>query len=64
MEEGRLIGADVDERRLDSRQHRLDLPVVDVADHPPGFRTVDEQLNELVVLQDCDAGFPLRRVDE
>ena len=64
VQEGGLLGADVHEGRLDARQHRVDLAPVDVADHAPCFRAVDLQLNELVVLDDRDANFALRRTDQ
>ena len=64
MEEGTLLGADVDERGLNAGKHRVDLAEVDVADHAAGVWAVDEQLNELVVLEDRDPRFARARVDE
>ena len=64
MEEGTLLGADADERCLEPRLYCVDLPEVDVTDHPLVLRTVDLQFNELVVLDDRDAHFPLRRADK
>ena len=42
MEKGTLFSADVHERRLDARENRFDFTEVNVANHPPGFGTVDE----------------------
>ena len=64
VQEGALVGANVDECRLQARQHRLDLSPVDVADHPPCFRTLDLQLNELVVLENRNAHFALGCADQ
>ena len=64
MKERALLGADVHERRLDPRQHGLDFPEINVPDHPLALWTVDLQFNELVVLDDGDAHFPLRRADQ
>ena len=61
VKERALLGADVDERRLDARKHRFDLAEVDVADHAAGCPAVDEQLDKLVVLQDRDARLARRR---
>ena len=45
MKERALLGADVDECRLDTREHSFDLPEIDVTDHPLVLRTVHLQLN-------------------
>jgi hypothetical protein len=37
---------------------------IDVADHPAIVGSIDEQLDELVVLDDRDARLALRRIDE
>ncbi len=52
VQEGRLALADVDERRLDAGQHCLDPAQVDVADATAMIGTIDQQLDELVVLED------------
>ena len=64
VEEGTLLGADVDERGLKAGKHCVYLAEVDVADHPAGVGTVDEELNELVVLEDGDPRFARGRVDQ
>ena len=64
VKEGTLFGADVDERRLNARKNCFDFTEVDVADHPPGFGAVDEELDELVVLDDRDPRFARVRIDE
>ena len=64
MEERALLLADVDERRLNPGQHRLDAAEVDVPDRAPMVRPVDQQLDQAVVFQDSHAGFPLAPVDQ
>src|SRR4029077_14240714 len=64
MQKRTLLGPNVHERCLDTRQYRFDLPDVDIADHAPGFRPIDEQLNELVVLQYGDPRLARVRVDQ
>ena len=64
MQERTLLGPNVHERCLDTRQYRFDLPDVDIADHAPGFRPIDEQLSELVVLQYGDPRLARVRVDQ
>src|SRR5688572_30120713 len=64
MEKCALLRADVDERGLNARKNGLDFTEVDVANHPPGFGTVDEELHELVVLEDRDPRFARARIDE
>ena len=64
VEERTLLGPNVHERCLNARQYRFDLPDVDIADHAPGFRPIDEQLNELVVLQYGDPRLARVRVDQ
>ncbi len=51
VEEARLPGADVHERRLDPRQHRVDPSQEDVSHQPPLVGTVEHQLNEFVVFE-------------
>ncbi len=60
MEEGGLIGADLDERGLDPRQDRLDAAQVDVADDPARVGPLHQELDEDVVLEYRHARF-LRR---
>ena len=64
MEKGTLLGADVDERGLKAGKNCIDLAEVDVTHHAAGIGTIDEELNELVVLEDGDPGFPLGRIDQ
>ena len=61
MEEGALLGADVDECGLDAGEDCLDPAKVDVADHASVVWTIDEKLNELLVLQNRHARFARRR---
>jgi hypothetical protein len=49
---------------LYARKNRFDFTEVDVADHPPGFGAVDEQLDELIVLDDRDPRLARVRIDE
>jgi hypothetical protein len=51
VKKGTLLGADVDEGRLDPRKDRFDPAQIDVADHAAVVWTIDEKLNELIVLQ-------------
>ena len=64
VQERALLRADVDERRLNARKNRFDSSEVDVADHAAGVGTVDQELNELVVLEDGDPRFSRVRVDQ
>jgi hypothetical protein len=64
VEESALFGANVDEGGLDAGEHCVDPAQVDITDHSSGVWTVDEQLNELVVLQNRDPRFARSRVDE
>ena len=64
VQEGALLLADVDERGLNARQHRLDPSEVDVADRAAVVGAVDQQLDQAVVFQDRHAGFPLAPVDQ
>ena len=64
VEERALLLADVDEGRLDARQHRLDPTQVDVADRAAMVGPVHQQLDQTVVFQDGHAGFPLAPVDQ
>ena len=64
VQEGALLGTNIDEGGLNPWLYRLDASQVDVSNHPTCFRTVDQEFNELVVLDDGDADFPRRRTDE
>src|SRR5689334_12478969 len=64
VEEGALVSPDVDECGLDSRKHGLDRAQVDIAHHAAGVRTIDQELNKAVVLQDRDAGLARGPADE
>src|SRR5207244_1294633 len=55
VEKGALFRPDVDERGLYPRKHGLDRAEVDVAHHAAGVRTIHQELNKAVVLQDRDA---------
>src|SRR5689334_4020590 len=64
VEKGALFGADVDEGRLYPRKHGLDRAEVDIAHHAAGVRTIHQELNKAVVLQDRDARFARGPADE
>jgi hypothetical protein len=64
VQKGTLLCPDVHERCLDAGQYSFDLPDVDIADHAPSFRPIDEELNELVVLQYGDPRLARVRVDQ
>ena len=64
MEEGALLLADVHERGLDAGEDRLDPSEIDVADDAAVIGTVDQQLDQPVVLEDGHAGLPLAPVDQ
>src|SRR3989475_1321578 len=55
VEKGALFRSDVDERGLYPRKHGLDRPEVDIAHHAAGIRTIHQELNKAVGLQDRDA---------
>ena len=61
VEEGGLLHADVDERRLHARQHALDPALVDVADDAALALALDVELDELPLLDERDAGLRARR---
>ena len=63
MQEGAFLSPYIDERCLYARQYCFDLPDVDIADHAPSFRPVDEKLNELIVLEYGDPRLARVRVD-
>src|SRR2546425_1015452 len=62
VEESAFLLADVDECRLDSRQHRFDSAEIDIADRSTVIRPVDEELGQAVVFEDSHAGLPLASV--
>ena len=64
MEKSALFGADVDEGRLDAGQDSFDLADVDVADRTAGVRTIDQELNKAVVLENGHAGLPRAARDQ
>ncbi len=64
VEEGALLHADVDECRLDSRQHGINLSQVHVANHATVIWTIDEQLDQLLVLQNRHARLTRAGVNE
>jgi hypothetical protein len=64
VEECALLLTDVDEGGLDSREHSLDPPQVDVAHRAPVVGTVHQQFDQPIVFQDSNAGFPLASVDQ
>ena len=64
VQERALLRADVDERCLNAGKDRFYSSEVDVADHAAGLGTVDQKLNELVVLDDGDPRFARVRVDQ
>jgi hypothetical protein len=64
VEEGGALEADVDERRLHPGQHASDLAGVDVADPAALERSLDVQLLDRTVLDDGDAGFLRRPVNQ
>jgi len=55
---------DVEKRRLNAGEHRVDPPQVNVADHAPVVGPIHQQLDEAVVLQDGHAGLALAAIDE
>jgi hypothetical protein len=64
MKECAFLGSDVDESGLNAGKDRFYLPQINVADHPPCVRTVDKELDKLVILQDRDTGLPRVCIDE
>ena len=64
VQERAFFRAYVDERCLNSRKDRLYSSEVDVADHAARLGTIDQKLNELVVLDDRDPRFSRVRVDQ
>src|SRR5688572_3564877 len=59
-----LLGPNVYEGCLDSRKYRFDTTEVNVAHHPAGIGSINQQLDELIVLENGDARFSWRRVDQ
>src|SRR5439155_11460978 len=64
VKKGALFRPDVDERGLYPRKHGLDRAEVDVAHHAAGVRTIHQELNKAVVLQDRDASLACGPADE
>src|SRR2546429_222314 len=64
VEKGALFRSDVDERGLYPRKHGLDRAEVDIAHHAAGIRTIHQELNKAVVLQDRDASLACGPADE
>ena len=64
VQEGGLVEADVDERRLHPRQHADDLPLVDVAGDAALAATLDVQLDERRVLEERYPCLPGDHVDQ
>src|SRR5205823_13817022 len=64
VEKGALFRPDVDERGLYPRKHGLDRAEVDIAHHAAGVRTIHQELNKAVGLQDRDASFACGPADE
>jgi hypothetical protein len=59
MEERALLGADIQERGLNTGKNSFYFAEVDVPDGAPGIRTIDQEFNKAVVLENSHAGFPL-----
>ena len=64
VEEGALLSADVDEGCLNSGEHCIDPAQIDVTDHASVVWTIDEKLDEFLVLQNRDPRFTRDRVNE
>ena len=64
VEERALLESDVDECGLDAGKDRFYTTEIDVTDHPAMVGTIDEQLNEPIVLQDCDPRLARGAVDQ
>ena len=64
MQESRPLQPDVDERRLHAGQYTRHLAKIDVTDHPALQRALDLQLLYGAVLDDCNARFLRRPVDQ
>jgi hypothetical protein len=64
MEEGALLHPNIDKRSLNTWKYRLYAPEVDVTDSTPLIGSVDQQLDELVVLEDGHAGLAWCARDE
>jgi hypothetical protein len=62
VEEGALFQADVHEGGLDAWQNRFNAAEIDVSNGSPVIRTIHEQFDEPLVLQDRHTGFPLAPV--
>jgi len=64
VEECALLLANVHEGGLDAGQDSFDPAEVDVPDGAPMVGPIDEKLDQAVVFEDGQAGFPLAPVDE
>jgi hypothetical protein len=64
VEERRLLGADVDERRLHARKHTDDASLVDVADDPALALPLEIKLAELTVVDQRDTRLRSVGVDD
>src|SRR3989441_2476544 len=64
VEKGALFRPDVDERGLYPRKHGFDRAEVDIAHHAAGVRTIHQEFNKAVVLQDRDARLACGPADE
>jgi hypothetical protein len=64
VEERALLGADVDERRLNAWKDCFYFAQINVADHTASIGAVDQKFNELVVLDNGDPRLARVRVDQ
>src|SRR3954463_248520 len=64
VEECALFLTDVDECRLNAREHRLDSAQVDITNGTAVVGTIHQQLNQAIVFQDSHAGLALAPVDQ
>ncbi len=64
VQEGALLEPDVDERGLYSGEDGVDATEVDVADGTAMIGTVDQQLDQTIILEDGHARFALAPVDQ
>jgi hypothetical protein len=64
VKEGTLFRAYVDERGLDAGKHGINPTNENVTNQPFDVGSVDEQLNQLVVFENRDAGFSIYCADQ
>ena len=64
MQEGGFFQADVYKRGLDAREYRFNPTEIDVADNPAMIGTVDQQLDQAVVLEDGHPGLARAPIDQ